>query len=406
MSLGEHTSFIDIEQGSTSTADLGISEEDLSFSEVYSSENHFIDKLAKELDTIKNKHTKQDREGDYNSNSNSPLTMSVCSSRFNSDSDDTHTLESKKKTYIKLTYKEVEDSLNRKYTKELQISCELDILLTFLKGQRHIFSQASSVTLQKFNFVMFPALFITGTMTVISPFLDAVGWSRYMVSILNAILTILITVNHFMKWQAVSAIQLSISNHYDKLAVSVEMSRNQFLFVEDNKEKATLILEKMKETEKSIMNIQNLYNDIIVPNEVQLMNPIISHMNIFSFIKKIEHHKRTLIMKYKHIKNEIQYSMVKWGDECEGKNPEDTKTSQIQSLLEKKENIKTNIVLNNNNNVYSYIENLFIREMQHSQKYYTYHSAGMYVFLKPKPLERSECGNPVVDEYLDFIFAE
>ena len=399
---GEDASFLDIEKGS-----LHISEEDLSISEVYASENHFIDKLTKELDNIaKNKQQQSDSENEQ-FYSNSPLTMSARSSRNNSESesidDNTQTLESKRKTYVKLTYKEVEDSMNRRYTKELQISCELDILLTYLKGQRHIYGQASTVTLQKFNIVMFPALFITGSMTVISPFLNSMGWSRYLVSILNAVLTILITVNHFMKWQAVSAIQLSISNHYDKLAVSVEMSRNQFLFVEDNKEKATLILEKMKETETRIMSIQTHYNDIIIPNEVQLLNPIISHINIFSFIKKIEHHKRTLIMKYKHVKNEIRYAMVKWGDkDTHSEEPQ----GHIQTLLDKKEKIKENVVLNNNNNVYSYIENLFIREMQHSQKYYAYHSAGMYVLLKPKPLARTEYGNPVVDEYLNFIFAE
>ena len=392
-------SYIDIEQGSEVKNN---SEEEISMSEVYDAENHFINKLAIELGNIKTKHSKLQNDNYF---SNSPLTMSVCSE--SDTTDENQTLESKRKTFVKLTYKEVEDSLNRHYSKELQISCELDILLTYLKGQRHIFNQASRVTLQKFNFIMFPALFITGSMTVISPFLNIIGWSSLLVSILNATLTIMITVNHFMKWQAVAAIHLSISNQFDKLAVSVEMSRNQFLFVYDNKEKATLILEKMKETETSIMNIQNNYNDIVIPYEVQLLNPIISHINIFSFIKKIEHHKKALIMKYKHVKNEIRFAMIMWEKSCPMKEDGNNETTtQLQCLLEKKDKIKGNIILNNNNNVYAYIENLFIREMQHSQKYYTYHSAGMFVILKPKPLERTEYGNPVVDEYLDFIFTE
>jgi hypothetical protein len=401
----EEESFIDIEEQGSSEG----KEEDVSLSEVYASGNHFIDKLTIELDNIKQKHTERHVDQFF---SNSPLTMSVCSTRINSESDtmdENNTMESKKKKFVKLTYKEVEDSLNRHYTKELQISSELDILLTYLKGQRHIFNQASRVTLQKFNFLMFPALFITGSMTVLSPFLDTIGWSNLLVSVLNAILTIMITINNFMKWQAIAAIYLTISNQFDKLAVSVEMSRNQFLFVDDNKEKATLILEKMRDTETRIMNIQNNYNDIVIPYEVQLLNPIISHINIFSFIKKIEHHKKNLIMKYKHVKNEIRYAMTNWDNkepEGESKVPENSKMSQIQKLLEKKDQIKINIIQNNNNNVYSYIENLFIREIQHSQKYYTYHSAGMFLILRPKPLERTEYGNPVVDEYLNFIFTE
>jgi hypothetical protein len=399
--------YVDIEQGSPSATAI----DDLSLTDVYHSENHFIDKLKLELDNIKIAHIgKTEKTNNDTLFSHSPLTMSVCSSRINSDSDtmnENQTVESKKKQYVKLTYKEVEESLNRHYTKELQISSELDILLTYLKGQRHIFNQASRVTLQKFNFLMFPALFITGSMTVLSPFLDTIGWSNLLVSVLNAILTIMITINNFMKWQAVAAIYLTISNQFDKLAVSVEMSRNQFLFVDDDKEKAGMILEKMRDTETRIMNIQNNYNDIVIPYEVQLLNPIISHINIFSFIKKIEHHKKTLIMKYKHVKNEIRFAMVKWDppttEESQTKDPQ---LMQMQKLLDKKDKIKLNIIQNNNNNVYSYIENLFIREIQHSQKYYTYHSAGMFLILRPKPLERTEYGNIVVDEYLNFIFTK
>ena len=399
-------SYVDIEQGSSAAM------EDISLTDVYHSENHFIDKLKNELENIKMTHIGNTEKIENNDNifSNSPLTMSICSSRVNSDSDtmnEAPTIESKKKQYVKLTYKEVEESFNRHYTKELQISSELDILLTYLKGQRHIFNQASRVTLQKFNFLMFPALFITGSLTVLSPFLNTIGWSNLLVSVLNAILTIMITINNFMKWQAIAAIHLTISNQFDKLAISVEMSRNQFLFVDDGKEKARLILDKMRETETRIMNIQNNYNDVVIPYEVQLLNPIISHINIFSFIKKIEHHKKTLIMKYKHVKNEIRFAMVKWDppltEECQTK---DQQISEMQKLMEKKNTIKQSIIQNNNNNVYSYIENLFIREIQHSQKYYTYHSAGMFLILRPKPLERTEYGNTVVDEYLNFIFTK
>ena len=77
---------------------------------------------------------------------------------------------------------------------------------------------------------------------------------------------------------------------------------------------------------------------------------------------------------------------------------------QIQKMLKKKDFVKTLLIQNNSNNVYSYIDNLFIREIQHSEHYYTYRSAGMYLILKPKPLEVFKYGNEVVDDYLNFIF--
>jgi len=382
---------------------------------LYLSENHFLDKLSIELNNIKTQHAeKNDNKNEKKEQeqyfSNSPLTMSICSSRFNSDIDsdcEIKTLDSKMKRFKKLTYEEVEKSLNKHYTKELQISSELDILLTYLKGQRHIFNQANRLTIQKFNFLMFPAIFVTGSMTVLSPFLESVEWSGLLFSVLNALLTVMITINNFMKWQAVSAIYLTISNQFDKLAISVEMSRNEFIFVENKLEKGGLILEKMKDTEKRIMDIQNNYNDIVIPYEIQLMNPIISHINIFSFIKKIEHHKKGLIVKYKDIKNNIRYVMHKW--EYDGVNSVERSPDEVvkmQKLLDIKEDLKIKLIQNSNNSVYAYIDNLFIREIQHSENYYTYHSAGTYYFFRPKALERKQHGNPVVDEYLNFIFTD
>ena len=53
-------SFIDIEQGSIALKNN--SEEEISMSEVYASENHFIDKLAIELENIKTKHTESGKD--------------------------------------------------------------------------------------------------------------------------------------------------------------------------------------------------------------------------------------------------------------------------------------------------------------------------------------------------------
>ena len=151
-----------------------------------------------------------------------------------------------------------------------------------------------------------------------------------------------------MKFQAKAAIYLSISNQYDKLGISVEMTRNHYLFVEDGHEKSKLILEKMSDTEKKIMTIQNNYNDNIIPYEVQLMNPVISNINIFSFIKKIDHHKKNLIMDYKDVKNNIRYIMFKWNKEQDSFASDNVlnerRTEEIekmQQLLKKKELLKS-----------------------------------------------------------------
>lgn len=402
----DDNSIIDLEIGSI---DYKSSQENVSVI----SEKHFLEKLTIELDEIKNKkYGKESEHMEKNDDSekifsNSPLTMSVCSSDSENQTENQTENSANKPKFKKLTFTEVETAINKNISKEMQVSSELDILLTYLKGQTHIYSQSSRITMQKFNYLMFPAIFITGSMTVLSPFLNAIGWSNWLNSLLNALLTVLITINNFMKWQAVAAIFLTISNQFDKLAISVEMSRNTFLFIDDTNEKSKMILEKMRDTEERIMNIQNNYNDIIIPYEVLLLNPIIANINIFSFIKKIEHYKKTLIVKYKDIKNAIGELLFKI--EREQYATELQKNADIEKLqifLDKKEDIKSQIIQNSNNNVYAYIDNLFIREIQHSEKYYTYNGFGMFVLFKPTTLERTSYGNPVVDEYLNFIFTK
>lgn len=321
--------------------------------------------------------------------------------------------------YRKLTYEDVEKSLNKYQSKEEQSISEIELLLTYLRGQKHVFKQSHRITIQKYNLLMFPAMSITAGITVMAPFFEEVVWSGWAISILNALLTVMIAMNNFMKWQAIAELYMNISNQYENLMVSVEMNRNQFGFIDDETLRNNYILDKMKETERRIMDIKLNYNNVLVPYEVQLHNPIISHINIFSFLRKIEDHKHSLILKYKDVKNEISYIMYKWEREAQDlheleqddikpqfianqKKEKDIK--RLEQLLTRKEEIKTELMHNTTTNVYTYIDNLFTREIQISEEYYTYHSVGMYIIFPPKEYHPLEYGNPVVDQYLNFVF--
>jgi hypothetical protein len=175
------------------------------------------------------------------------------------------------------------------------------------------------------------------------------------------------------------------------------MSKNQYIFVEDKQKRFELLLDKRKETEKRIMDIQYNYNNLVIPYEIQLLNPVISHTNIYSFLQKIEQYKKQMILKYKDLKNDILFCM-------DSKNkPNEEK---LQSLLALKEQLKTELMQTNSHHVYSYIDNLFIREMQYSEHYYAYHAVGMYYCCFVPEKERFEYGNPIVDQYLNFIFSK
>jgi len=423
--------FIDLEGNKTETKsneesnsfevndqDSDVNSVQMSLNDIYSKdkekdkEGKFLQKLQVELQQIQNKQTtgNQSVRGSYNFGSCSPLSMSVDSQSMNSDDNTDNTMKKGKHSqFRKLTYEDVEASLNKNFTKEIRMASELDILLTYLKGQKHIFKLSNQLTLQKFYALMFPAIFITGSITLVGPFFESVNWSGWVLSSLNALLTVLIAVNNFLKWQATAELFHNIAYQFDNLSISVEMTRNQ-LFVDDEVERSRLTFEKMKETERRIMDIKYSHNNLIIPYEVQIHNPIITHINIFSFIKKIEHHKKNLIMKYKDVKNEIRYIMFKWekeNNEHETKFDfrKQTEVKRLEHLMKEKESLKQDILQNNSNNVYAYIDTLFTVEMQCSEEYYSYNSAGMYM-LRPLPPFPELNGNPVVDNYLNFIFSQ
>jgi hypothetical protein len=300
------------------------------------------------------------------------------------------------------------------------LSNELDILITFLKGQTHIYSRANQISLCKYYSFIIPSILISSGLAIFVPFISDDFWNRWFISILNAIVTILIAVCDRLKYQSSSEIYLHMSTEFNKLEVSLEFTRNQICFT-DESQRLKMISEKMNAIEEKWMWFRDS-NPVLVPIEIQMQNPIISHLNIFSFIKKIEFYKKDLILKYKDIKNEIQYIMYKW-NETRFENTFDIRSGtdlikknhekeRLSFLLNEKQQVKTELI--HYTNAYVYIDDLFSREIQHSKFYETWYG-GIFFFLgctwgftnrfanaRKKTYENS---NPVVDNFLNFIFA-
>ena len=92
-------------------------------------------------------------------NSNSPLTISYNNS---DDEDQDHRFKS-------LSLNEIEQSLDKYYDdSENQISSELDILITFMKGQKNLYIQCYLLSRKKLHCLMIPAILISTSLTFLS----------------------------------------------------------------------------------------------------------------------------------------------------------------------------------------------------------------------------------------------
>ena len=265
---------------------------------------------------------KLDSESEYLHYSNSPSSVSSNSSE-----------NSKKTTYKKLTYEEVAHSLQKNF-KQDKLFSELDILITYMKGQKHIYSQSFYITQQKVHLLVFPSLFITSSIMVIAPIIQQYFWSGYLLTGLNAILTLFISILNFWNLQYTMTQYNSFATHFDRLETSLVMTRNQIFLLEDVKEQTEIILNKLRETENRMMEMKDS-TSIRIPTEIKSQTPIISNFDVFAFIHKMEKQNKKMIVHYKDIKNEIRYIMFKW--KLKDREREIEIESDIDEIIENKD---------------------------------------------------------------------
>lgn len=330
---------------------------------------------------LKDNSTSEQNENNHIHYSNSPSSVSSNSSE-----------NSRRTTYKKLTYEEVAHSLY-KNLKQDKLFSELDILITFIKGQKHIYSQSFYITQQKVHLLVFPSLFITSVIMVIAPVIQPYHWSGYLLTGLNALLTLFISILNFWNLQDTMSQYNSFATHFDRLETSLVMTRNQIYLVEDVKEQTEIIIDKLRETENRMMEIKDS-TSILIPTEIKSQTPIISNFDVFAFIHKMEQQNKTMILHYKDIKNEIRYIIFKWkaidrGKEIEMESDMDeiienkdtyyreelhndsslkkqSERNRLTYLIKEKECTKTKLLLNRQ--TYSKIEEVFLKEIYIAEK--------------------------------------
>ena len=316
-------------------------------------------------------------------------------------------------TFRKLTYKEVEKSLEQYNTNDsFKYSNELEILITYLKGQKNLYIQCKNLTQFKLNLLTIPAILIASGITIIAPFISHHQWSGAIVSGVNATITLLISFLSYFKLESCHQMFSHLANQYDKLETSLEITNSKLMFMENQMEQNQLIMSKIREFEEKIFEIKESCIAFI-PEELKPLFPIICHLNVFSFIKKIESYKKTLIIKYRDVKNEMRYILCKSQERVYNNNNINNnknnnklvKTSPNSSSVDIQRekdrllyltNMKSKLIeeIVQYKNAYSHIDNAFIQEIQNAEN----NKIGLIMILfgvKPRIVN-----NPVIQKYL------
>jgi hypothetical protein len=378
-------------------------------------ENHFNTKIQQDLKKLRDIHFDSHSKSFHNLyiRSNSPVTISnngspSCSDSDNNsveyDTDNDDKIIISDTGYKKLSYKGTLEIINKYYdlTLDNKFSNEIDILTTYIKAQKSLYIQSNNITQRKLNCLMIPTLVISAFITMIAPFIECTQWSGGVISALNAIIMLFVSFINYLKLESSIENYLQNAKQYDKLETTLEMTNNKLLFIESDKEKNVLVLNKIKEIEKKLNEIKEATN-ILIPEEIKVLFPIICHINIFSFIKKVEIYKKNLVLKFRDVKNETRYILNKLGIHKEESMEYLKQKTRLQFLYEVKNKLKDEIF--DFQNAYSHIDLIFTKEIKNADlKKNEWFCFSLFKRKAPKPYTKGM--NSMIDKYFQFIFVD
>ena len=205
-----------------------------------------------------------------------------------SEPSDTETLEStsKQSIYKKITFDEVLNKINTQYEQDTvhRYSSALDILASYLKGQKIIYMESRNYTVSILNLLMFPSIFLTVLASVGQEQLsNYTEQSRFILALINGAVAFILSIINYLKYDATSEAHKISAHQYDKLQSYVEFQSGQILLFSDP------LLSKMS-SRKQLEEYSN----------------IIQHNNVFS--SNIQEHEEEYDYNNKKINDKINNS--------------------------------------------------------------------------------------------------
>ena len=252
--------------------------------------------------------------------------------------------------YNKLSYNAIKRHINKSYQQDIvrRYSSALDILASYLKGQKIIYMEARAYTVSILNCLMLPSIFISALVAILQAPLKDADNGAIILAALSAFVAFLLAIINYLKLDAEAEAHRISAHKYDKLQSFVEFQSGQVLLFSDpvlNQENAiwqgigsgqgqgsgqghedakkkkeelrklrlaaeTELIERMRENIKQIeerIDDIKVIDQFIIPTNIRDKYSLIYNTNIFAIIKKIDDYRAKTLTDLKNVKNELRF---------------------------------------------------------------------------------------------------